>query len=362
MIWILLTFLIGTAGGLLFLKLKFPAGAMVGAMAAAAVFSIVTGRAELPVNLRLITQMIAGAYIGSSIQYKDVLALRRIILPAFLMIFSMITLDLIMGFFLYRATSLDLPTALMASAPGGLMDISLMSADVGADASQVALLQLLRLMTVMSFFPLMLKKISGSGSGDRTARDEDSDDPLELSDQERTTIRNHWYLSRRKRENLTLTLVIALMMGYLGYRLGIPAGALTFSMIFAALFNILTGRGYLPASMRLVTQMLAGTLIGVRMRWEDINALRTVFVPALLLMIGIILINLTVGYLLDRLTGIGRITALIASVPGGMSDMALIAGDLGGDQSKVAVLQLFRYVFVVAVYPVIIAQLIRFIA
>lgn len=355
MIWLIPTLLVGALGGLLLQKLKFPAGAMVGAMAATALWSILTGKAVMPDSGRVLTQMIAGAYIGASIQYQDVLALRRIIAPAFVMIALMIGLDLVMGWILYRTTSLDLPTALMAAAPGGLMDISLMAADVGADPSRVAILQLLRLTSVLSFFPVMLKKI-GEGLDHRHR---EAHTPLEVTPGQREILTNQWYLSRRTRANVLLTLAVAGVTGVLGAVLGIPAGALTFAMIGTAAFNILTGRGYLPDGLRRVTQILAGILIGVRMTWADLVALRQVLVPALVMIIGIITINLIVGWLLHRISGLSLITALIASVPGGATDISLIARDLGGDPSKVAVLQLFRYVFVVAVYPLIIGQLMQ---
>ncbi len=356
MTWLIATLVIGLAGGTLLHKLKFPAGAMVGAMLFVAVFSVATGKAEMPANLRVLTQIVAGAFIGAAIQYKDLLALKKILLPAFVMIFLMISLDLVMGYIMYRTTDLDLATALMACAPGGVMDISLIAADVGANSSKVAILQLLRLMTVMSFFPLMLKKISRQTS--RSAALETGGDQLAVTGEQLDRIKNQWYLSRRVNENVFYTLFIALLTGILGYSLGVPAGGLTFAMIGTASWNVLTGRGYMPLILRLLTQMLAGTLIGVRMTYQDLSALGEVMIPALLLITGLIIINLIVGYLLNKITNIGLITSLISSVPGGVSDMALIAAELGGDQSKVAVLQLFRYVFVIGLYPLLIRFLI----
>lgn len=354
--WILLTLLAGFAGGRLFLRLNFPAGAMVGAMVFTAVLSVLTDRAAMPANMRVLTQLTAGALIGSAVQYQDLIALKKIILPAFLMIAMMISLALGMGFLLFRLTELDLATSLMATAPGGVMDISLISADVGASSSKVAILQLLRLMTVMSFFPVMLRRISRA----IVRAGEPERDPLPVTAKERHRIREHWYLSRRRRENAALTLTIALMAGLAGSFLGVPAGALTFAMTATAAFNVLSGRGWVPPPLRQVIQVLAGILIGVRVTAADIQALRGILLPSLLLILGLIVMNLVVGFLLDRLTGIGLITALIASVPGGATDMALIAGELGGDQSKVAVLQLFRYLFVVAAYPTIIRILLSF--
>ena len=105
-----------------------------------AVYSIITGNAFLPQDARVITQIAAGAFIGSGIKKKDVLDLRKMMKPAVLMLSFMITLDLLMGYIMYKATGISFLTFLFASAPGGLMDISLISQDLGADSSKVAIL------------------------------------------------------------------------------------------------------------------------------------------------------------------------------------------------------------------------------
>ena len=45
--------------------------------------------------------------------------------------------------------------------------------------------------------------------------------------------------------------------------------------------------------------------------------------------------------------------------PGGLTDMALSAADLGADSTKVAGMQMLRLVSVIALYPTIIGCLVR---
>lgn len=47
------------------------------------------------------------------------------------------------------------------------------------------------------------------------------------------------------------------------------------------------------------------------------------------------------------------------TTPGGLTDMALIAADLGADSTKVAGMQMLRLVSVIALYPTIIGWLVR---
>lgn len=339
------TLIIGLIGGLGALRLRIPAGAMIGSMLLVAVYNIITGDAYFPENLRIITQIATGAFIGSGITRKDVLDLKLVIKPAVLMVASMIVLDLLLGYIMHRVTNLDLITALFACAPGGLVDMSLISNDLGADSSKVALLQLVRLMSVLIILPPLIRSISIRISGSR-----DKSPGMDAS-----TKKSGEELARKeKRINLALTGVIASIAGFIGYKLNIPAGTMTLSMIAIGALNIYNSRGYMPLNIRRVTQVFAGALIGQRMTYGDLLALKDIIFPVMVLIIGIIIVNLCIGYFIHRAAKLDLTTSLLASAPGGMSDMALVARDLGGDAPKVAVLQLARYICIIAFFPVII--------
>jgi membrane AbrB-like protein len=357
MIKLAITLIVGLIGGLTALKLKVPAGAMVGSMLLVAIFNVVTGNAYMPQDVRIITQMAAGAFIGAGIRYKDVLDLKKMIKPAILMIVAMITLDTLMGYIMYNITGIDLVTSLFACAPGGIVDMSLISNDLGADSSKVALLQLVRLMSVMMLFPMMMKFISSRilapKSLNKASEKEDTKPGSDLQKNSKKVEEN----SKEKKNriiNLILTLGVAAVAGLIGYKLGIPAGAMTFAMIATAALNVIFERGYMPLNLRRLTQVFAGVLIGERMTYGDIIALKSVLLPAFILLIGIIAVNLCIGFFISKTSGLDLISALLASAPGGVSDMAIIAKDLGGDAPKVAILQLARYVCVIAIFPVII--------
>ncbi len=157
---LILTLVVALAGGAAALRLKVPAGAMIGAMFSVAVFNIFTGAAFFPQDMKLYTQIAAGAFIGAGISYKNVMEIKSIFRPAVIMVFLMLTLNLLMGFIAYKTTEMGLVTSLFAFAPGGIVDISLISGDFGADTSKVALMQLVRLIGVLTIFPTLLKFVS----------------------------------------------------------------------------------------------------------------------------------------------------------------------------------------------------------
>jgi uncharacterized protein len=351
---LIITTVIGAIGGITALRLKVPAGAMVGAMLAVAIFNVLTGQAYMPQNVKIITQIAAGAFIGTGIRYKDVLDMRFMIKPAIYMVLSMIILDLAMGYIMYILTGIDLVTALFACAPGGLVDMSLISSDLGADSSKVAILQLIRLMSVMMIFPPMMKFISVKLNKAKAGGERDISEAVDIKSEQINKVSSQKPLTKEKGLNLALTSIVGLVAGYIGYVLKIPAGAMTFSMAAVGALNILFSRGYMPINLRKVTQIFAGILIGGKMTYADVISLKSVLLPAFILLIGIIIVNLCIGFLINKISNLELITSLLASAPGGLSDMALIAKDLGGDGPKVAILQLARYVCVLAFFPIII--------
>lgn len=120
--FIIITILIGIIGGLTAIRLKIPAGAVIGSLIAVSLFSILTGKAEFPHSFKLVTQIGTGAYIGSHIRKKDVVELKRIIKPAIILTISMCLFGILAGTFISKYSDIDLTTALFATAPAGLTD------------------------------------------------------------------------------------------------------------------------------------------------------------------------------------------------------------------------------------------------
>ncbi|HQE67198.1 MAG TPA: AbrB family transcriptional regulator, partial [Bacillota bacterium] len=155
--FIAITILIGIIGGLTAVRLKMPAGAIIGSLFSVALFSIFTGKAEFPQSFKLVTQIGTGAYIGSRICSKDVAEIKSIIKPAIILTFLMCFFGIFAGTLLSIISDIDLTTALFATAPAGLADMTLISVDFGADSSRVAAVQFVRLVSVIAIMPNLIK-------------------------------------------------------------------------------------------------------------------------------------------------------------------------------------------------------------
>jgi len=343
-LYLILALFLATAGGITASKLKLPAGGMLGAMAAVIIFNIVIQPPIiLPGAFVPGLQLISGTMIGSRISKKDMLNLKSLAFPAVVMIVTLLLLNIGFGFAMYSLSSLNIPTALFATAPGGMMDMAIISDDLGANSAYVAILQLSRIMFIlicmMPFYrKVLIKLVTLKEKTSPTAPKEGKAKP--------------------HIKYFFITFVCAAILGLSLRFLGIPAGAIMGAMLGAAIFNIFTSKGHFPPNLRLPLQIVAGTFIGLRMDRASIFAMNELIIPVLILFVCVILMTTIVAFAMHKITGLDLPTSLMAATPGGLTEMAIMADDLGIDAPKVAVLQMARLMCVIIFFPIMLAAVI----
>lgn len=146
--------------------------------------------------------------------------------------------------------------------------------------------------------------------------------------------------------------------GLLARRMRIPAGALIGSLLAAMVFNaIYPVIPTYPTDLRLGIQILSGMVIGTRFTQADIKTLKTMVLPVIILVVMLLTINLGFAYLMSSLTTLSFMTSFFACAPGGVSDLALVAADFGAIMEHVALLQLFRLISVIIIFPPMIRKM-----
>lgn len=148
------------------------------------------------------------------------------------------------------------------------------------------------------------------------------------------------------------TLAVAFSFGFIGKKLKIPAGAMVFAMIGVATFNIFFDYTHLPSWTRPLLQFFGGAMIGHSINKADVKNLKTMWAPVLMLVVSMVALNVGVALLITQTKVVTIETALFACSPGGVSDMALIADEMGADSAQVSILQLFRLVGICLTYPI----------
>ena len=94
MVNLLLTFLAGGSLGFAFYKIKVPGGLMIGAVLGVAVINVLFGVAHMPNEAKTLALIIAGAFMGCTIEKSDFKRLPNIAKPTALMLFAFLILNL----------------------------------------------------------------------------------------------------------------------------------------------------------------------------------------------------------------------------------------------------------------------------
>lgn len=191
---------IGVLGAYLGRRFKVPASFMLGPMFAVAVFSILTDGATYPTFMKNFTQMVSGTFIGAGISKKDVKLLRKMIIPAILNIVVLIIFSLLMAIVLAKVGEFSFATAAFATAPGGLVDMVIVSLDMGADTAIVSVMQTVRLFSIIGLFPAIFSRMI---SKEKVGSFEDIVAPQKVAEQ--------------KRGRIWLTALIGMIGGVIGF-------------------------------------------------------------------------------------------------------------------------------------------------
>lgn len=162
--------------------------------------------------------------------------------------------------------------------------------------------------------------------------------------------------------NLLLYLLILHIAGTAGglflRKFRLPAGALVGALLAAMLVNSMYTTDLLyPYELRLFIQILSGLVIGTRFTRSDIRSLRSMALAVFILMAVLLATNLVFAFIMEYTTELSFMTSFFACAPGGVSDLALVATDFGAVMEHVALLQLFRLVTVILVFPPMIRKM-----
>ena len=327
-----LTALAALLGAMIFSWLHVPAGTMIGAVCGTVVLSLTMDCAVMPYAAKFLAQITAGAFIGCSIDRSDFKVLRRAYRPALLVIACYLVLNLLTGMLLWRVAGIDLLTALLCAVPGGMSDVPLIAADMGADLPCVVVLQFARLCSGLSLFPLWVSHIPA----------------------EEQIAAQHG--KKEKKENTPLMAVAAVLAltclgGLFGRMLRVPAGPLLFSIAIALLFKIFVFPLTLPRKLKRCAQVLSGAYIGCSVTVDSLRRLPHLILPALLIVALYMGNAWLVGRILHKRFHIPRREAVLMATPAGASDMALISADLGVQSPTLIVVQLARMLSASALFP-----------
>jgi membrane AbrB-like protein len=152
------------------------------------------------------------------------------------------------------------------------------------------------------------------------------------------------------------SLCTAFVAGVLARALRFPGGPIVGSMLATAVVAVQFGGIQTTAGMRLTMVVGLGTLLGVSVDRATLRALPSVFLPALLASVLLVLAGVGVTLLLRALE-LAPNADLLATSPGALSVLSVAAVEAGLDAPTVAMYHILRIMLVIGLLPVLIRML-----
>ncbi|HEY1722580.1 MAG TPA: AbrB family transcriptional regulator [Magnetospirillaceae bacterium] len=313
-----------------------PASYLIGPMVVAIGFGARGAPIKLPPIAFTAAQAIIGCLVARTLSASILTSLASDWAPMLLSVAATVSSGALAGWLLMRFAGLPGSTAAWGSTPGAASVMVAMAADFGADPRLVAFIQYLRVVIVVLSISLGSHLIFGVTGAAPGAGAPPTPEGLDLA------------------LPLIETLAIAGFGAFVGLRLKIPAGALLVPMVLAAAFNIskivtIT----LPPWLLGATYLVVGWYIGL-------GFTRDVFVYALrvlpkVLMSSVVLIALCglASWILTLLLPIDGLTAYLATSPGGLDSVVIIAVGSHADAPFVIAAQTLRLFAVMGTGPFI---------
>lgn len=317
----------------LLLRLHLPAALLLGPLIAGLILSLRGVKLSIPRPCYLAAQAIVGCMIARAINPSVFGVLFNNWALVLAILLTTLAISGLTGWLLVRYSALPGATGAWGSSPGGASAMVVMAQEYGADVRLVALMQYLRVLFVAGAAALVVRVALGGEAQEMTQQ-------------------VAWFppISRQ----LPLTLLLTAAAGWLGLRLRFPSGAMLFPMLIGALVQ---GEGWLllelPEWLLALAYAAVGWSVGLKFN-KQIFLLALKTLPQILAsIIGLILLCALMAYGLTQVLPLDFMTAYLATSPGGLDTVAIIAAGTRADMSFIMAMQTLRLFTILLTGPAI---------
>ena len=341
---ILYSFVLAGIGWKFAVMVKMPAPAMIGPMLIIAV-AATAGVPQMQMDplLRIGIQSIIGGYLGRRINRTSVRSLMKLTPAIALTTMWYVTATGIIGWLVARWAFVDLGSAYLATAPGGVTEMTALAITSGVDVAFVAAFQTLRIMLSNLFMPIIARWTPvppRTSSESECSRTDNAFHPSESS----------------SRSGKSLPRIGTVQAGLTGSAvftlLSIPAGGILGSLTVTSILQ-LQGIETAPVPKPVLSgmYMMLGISVGASFSMDAFVKLQ----GSLWILAGATLATLAssivLSFVVKSVMKLDLRTSLLACSPGGLSMMAVVAEETGAQSVVVSMLHLVRIVWIVITMP-----------
>jgi membrane AbrB-like protein len=314
------------------MAVRLPAAFLLGPMLAAIALEAGGGGVHLPRALLYVAQAVIGCMIARALT-PEILAVFEQHWPIFLgVIAAVVGAASLIGAVMTRWRILPGTTAVWGMAPGAASAIVFMAGEFGADTRLVAFMQYLRVVLVAIFATVVARFWVGPHPPAAAVA---------------------WFPALHALP-FAETLAIALVGGVIGRVARVPAGVFLVPMVLGALLH---SAGLvqleLPPWLLAASYACVGWSIGLGFTRDILAHALRALPQTLAAIIALMLFAAGLALILVRAFGVDPLTAYLATSPGGVDSVAIVAASSRVDLSFVMALQTVRFLFVLLAGPAV---------
>lgn len=309
-----------------------PAALFLGPLAGGVIAGVNGAAVRVPRLLYKCAQAIVGVMIAAALT-SDIFATFLDDWPLFLsFVGATLIASSFLGYLISRWQILPGTTGVWGSAPGSATAMVLMAEAFGADARLVAFMQYLRVMFVATAAALVARFFLGLSGG--------------------AAPEVVWFPAIEPAA-LGATVAVAAAGGLIGAWIGVPGGILFVPMALGTLVHVAGLVNFqLPEWLLVIAYAMIGWTIGLGFTREIVVYAAKALPQIAAAIVVLIMFCFGLALLLSRILGIDMLTAYLATSPGGMDSVAIIASaSRDVDLPFVMALQAVRFVLVLVLGP-----------
>ncbi|MBH0333707.1 AbrB family transcriptional regulator [Brevibacillus brevis] len=327
---ILFTLLLGSLGGLLFATIHSPLPWLLGALVTTVICNMLgVKNLWIPSWFRQAGLTVIGITLGLRMTSEIVDTMMGHVGLMLITTILTILISLVNAWIFYKICRVDGITAIFSNIPGGLSEMVSVGQMAGGNQQVITIFHSIRAISVVLCTPYLVL-------------------PTHAAIQTATT-------EHVLGIGQTVMILVAGLIGALiASRCYIPAPFLLGALLVTALISMntsLVGESpALPSILVQGAQIFIGVSIGLGFKREDIVKNRRFFLFGLMhsLFLFVMVIVLAIG--ISYVTATDIVTAILATVPGGLAEMSLTALATGADPLLVTAFHLFRLVLVLTLF------------
>jgi uncharacterized protein len=357
------------AGWLSAQRLKVPAAAFLGPLMVVGASAILgMPQPDFPSWAVMGFQVVFGAFLGCQADRDSVKRVAVMGKPVAVATAWVILSAVVIAFILAHMSTVDVTSSFLGAIPGGVAEMSAMSISMKGNTAIVATLQSLRVIATMAIIPMVSKKLAlpattGAAIGGALS------DPLpvqslvspsgnaSLLDIGLNGVVSKKQMAGKKREvaGWLACLGVGLVGAVIFVYVKAPAAAIVGSMAAVVVCRLL-GVGLVkpPPLLRLVALLGMGSYVGSGFSAQTLIQLKEIAPAAVVVTLATVASGIALAKVLQDKTGLDPATALLACAPAGVTQMAVVADEIGADALVVTLFQLTRLVVCVFVLPVLV--------